>query len=149
MAKDKKLADLAKKIEEAMGRGVQEAMAALDADLKNGSPVDTGRFRLGWIHVESSGDPQTNAVPAENDAGSYPNPPPLDPSEVNPKLNQRIVNNLPYARRLCKSGNGNAISGEAAGGWSKKVAPDWYTKIESKWDNGRYLDEAFKNQGLK
>lgn len=130
-------ADIAKKIKEAMERGLQEAVAQLDADLKSGSPVDEGRFRLGWYHVQSEGDPTTNAVPAENPSGEYPAPQDLDPTSVNPKLNQRIINNLPYASRLCRDG------------WSKKTDADWFLKIENQWLNGKYLDEAYRKEGLK
>ena len=130
-------AKLAKAIQAAMERGIQEAVSQLDADLKAGSPVDEGRFRLGWTHVQAKGDPTTNAVPAENPSGEYPAPQDLDPTSVNPKLNQRIINNLPYASRLCRDG------------WSKKTSADWFLKIENQWLNGKYLDDAYRSQGLK
>ena len=137
MAKKKSLEEMAKAINDAMERGIQAAVSQLDTDLKDGSPVDEGRFRLSWIHVQSKGDPTTNYAPPENESGNYPNPPPLDPTEVNPKLNQRIISNLPYSSRLCRDG------------WSKKTSADWFTKIENRWLNGKYLDDAYRNQGLK
>ena len=129
---------LTKAIKEALEQSIQEATAQLDTDLKNGSPVDSGRFRASWFHVQGPGDPNTNAVVPEPDEGQkVPAPPNLEPGEVNPKLNQKIVNNLAYANRLALSG------------YSKKVPEDWFTTIAARWEKGDYLDQALRDNGVK
>ena len=62
---------------ELVQRSVSEAVAALDADLKEGSPVDTGRFKASWFHAQ--------------------------------------------------------------------VAADWFKSIAQRWESGKYLDAAFRN----
>ena len=91
------------------------------------SPVDTGRFRSSWIHNE---DGDTDEVMSENKAGRYPQRPPVAPEQVNARKEQLLINNLPYATRLCLEG------------WSKKAAPDWFTSIGQRWQTGQYFDQA-------
>ena len=116
----------------ALERSVSEAVAAADADLKNASPVDSGRFRASWFQAEArGGTPDTNAVqPAGKN--SYPAPAKLSPDQIDGKANQILINNLDYSQRLCEQG------------WSKKVPENWFTNIRQRWVAGGYLDEAFR-----
>lgn len=113
---------------------VPEAVAAADADIKDGSPVDSGRFRASWFHLQSrSGLPDTDAaVPDPGKDGKVPNPPRLQPGELDGFANHRIINNLPYATRLCEEG------------WSEKVPANWFKDIAHRWESGKYLDDAFR-----
>ena len=119
---------------ELVQRSVSEAVAALDADLKEGSPVDTGRFKASWFHAQSrSGIPDfDNAVPDPGE-NKVPAPPALEADELDGLANHVIINNLAYATRLCEEG------------WSEKVAADWFKSIAQRWESGKYLDAAFRN----
>ena len=124
--------EITEAFEKALERSVSEAVAAADADLKDSSPVDSGRFRSSWFQIEAkSGTPDTNAVqPAGKD--SYPAPAKLSPDQIDGSANQVLINNLNYAQRLCEQG------------WSKKVPENWFTNIKQRWVAGKYLDEAFR-----
>ena len=115
-------------------RCVQESVAALDSDLKEGSPVDTGRFKASWFHAQDrSRVPDLDAVaPDPGPNGKVPPPPVLQPDELDGLANHIVINNLPYAQRLCEEG------------WSVQVDADWFKTIAHKWNTGKYLDEAFK-----
>ena len=124
---------------ELVSRSVQESVAAMDADIKLASPVDTGRFRASWFHAQSRGSvPDIDAVVPEPEKGSkVPAPPPLDPDSLDGAANHIVINNLPYATRLCEEG------------WSTKVEPDWFKEIAHRWESGKYLDEAFRRNSGK
>ena len=130
--KSKKLMD---ELESKLAAGIAIAIANIDSDLKDGSPVDSGRFRLGWIRVEGK-NADSNAVPPEGQ-DSYPAPPKISPQQVDGKQDQRLLNNLDYAQRLCLDG------------WSKKVPKDWFTNIAQRVENGKYLTEAYRTLGFK
>jgi hypothetical protein len=139
MTKFKGLSDVFKAIpeglENALELSVQESVAQLDTDLKDGSPVDSGRFRASWFQAQArGGDPSTDRVAPEVEKGQkVPAPPNLEAASLDGLANHIVVNNLPYAERLCEAG------------WSKKVSEDWFKRIAQKWDTGKYLDEALKN----
>ena len=115
-------------------RSVQEAVAQLDADLKDGSPVATGRFRASWFQEQSRGSmPDTDEVAPEPEKGTtVPPPEKLDPDSLDGLANHIVINNLPYATRLCEEG------------WSNQVDGDWFKTISQRWESGKYLDEAFR-----
>jgi hypothetical protein len=58
----------------------------------------------------------------------------VDAAAVDPHQNQLLINNLPYATRLCYEG------------WSKKAPPDWFTRIADRWRKGAYIEEAGRRQ---
>jgi hypothetical protein len=131
----RRLSELSGDLRSRMERSIQGAVAAAHADLIKGSPVDEGRFRASWVHAQAPNGPaDTNEMVPESDSGSYPQPPPMSPAAVDPRQNQRLINNLPYATRLCYEG------------WSKKAPPDWFTRIADRWNKGAYLDEASRRQ---
>ena len=135
--KKTKVKKLTAAIQEAFEQSIQESVAQLDADLKNGSPVDSGRFRASWFHLQGTTTPGNAVVPEPEGDAKVPAPDILKPGEINPKLDQVSYNALPYASRLCESG------------WSKKVPEDWFTTIGNRWESGKYLDEALKDNGIK
>lgn len=138
MAKFKGFSEALKKIPEglndAMQISVQESVAAMDSDLKDGSPVDSGRFRASWFHAQArGGEPSTGKIVPEVEKGQRVSAPPsLDPDSLDGLANHIVINNLPYATRLCEAG------------WSKKVSEDWFKVIGQRWETGKYLDEALK-----
>ena len=139
MAIFKGLGDVLKEIPEGLEAAieitVQETVAQLDTDLKDGSPVDSGRFRASWFQAQArGGQPSTDRVAPEVEEGqNVPAPPNLEADSLDGLANHVVVNNLPYAQRLCE------------GGWSKKVSEDWFKVIAQKWETGKYLEEALKN----
>lgn len=137
MARRNDLSRMARDLRAAIEAGAREAVAAVHGDLIKGSPVDTGRFRASWFHVQSPGKPDTDEAAEPGRYGSPPSP--VDPSAVDPRQNQAFINNLPYATRLCLEG------------WSKKAPADWFTRIGDRWTKGAYLDEAFQRtrRGLR
>lgn len=120
---------------ELVQRSVSEAVAGLDADLKEGSPVATGRFKASWFHAQDrSRVPDLDSVaPDPGLNGKVPPPPTLQPDELDGLANHLVINNLPYASQLCEEG------------WSKQVAADWFKSIAQRWESGKYLDAAFRN----
>ncbi len=127
----KPLSQLGADLKKHMEKSIQSSVAAAHADLIKGSPVDEGRFRASWFHVQAANGPaDTNDSVPVNEGANYPSPTPLDPSAVDPHQNQALINNLDYATRLCLEG------------WSKKSPPDWFTRIANRWSKGAYLDEA-------
>ncbi len=117
-----------------MMRSIQGAVSAAHKDLIDGSPVDTGLFRSSWLHAEAAGGrPENNTAPVRTKGQQIPAPTPVAPGDVDPTKNQAIINNQPYATRLCLEG------------YSRKVAPDWYTSIAQQWQSGQYLDRARRN----
>jgi hypothetical protein len=113
-------------------RDVKQSVSNAHRDVIARSPVDTGRFRSSWIHNE---DGDTDAMTPENKAGRYPQRPPVAPAQVDAKKEQLLINNLPYATRLCMEG------------WSKKAAPDWFTSIGQRWQTGQYFAQANRESG--
>mgnify|MGYP001314148410 CR=1 FL=1 len=138
MAFFKGLSDVLKAIPEGLESAieitVQETVAQLDSDLKEGSPVDSGRFRASWFQAQArGGEPSTGRVAPEVEKGQkVPAPPKLEAGSLDGLANHIVVNNLPYAERICEAG------------WSKKVNEDWYKRIAQKWETGKYLEEALK-----
>ena len=127
---------IAKLLKQNIEESVGEAVAQCHADLVMWSPVDTGRFRASWFHVEGPGA-DTDAVAAETPGGGkVPAPPALDPSTIKGTSDQRIINNLPYATRLCEDG------------WSTKADPAGFKQIAQRFETGQYLDAALKRRGL-
>lgn len=122
-------------LENALEISVQESVAQMDTDLKDGSPVDSGRFRASWFHAQSRGSlPSTDKVVAKPEKGQkIAAPAGLSANSLDGLANHIVINNLPYATRLCEAG------------WSKKVSKGWFKQIGQRWETGKYLDEALKN----
>ena len=86
-----------------------------DSRLKQGSPVDTGRFRMSWA-ISEQGTPGYDAGP---DPGSTTITPPrrLDYQVERAGGVYHIHNNLPYAEPLA-----NGHSPQAPAGWTDLIA---------------------------
>ena len=83
--------------------------------LKQGSPVDTGRFRLSWA-ISETGTPGYDAGPQTGASGITP-PRRLDYQVERLGGVYHIHNNLPYAEPLA-----NGHSPKAPAGWTDLIA---------------------------
>ena len=83
--------------------------------LKQGSPVDTGRFRLSWA-ISETGTPGYDAGPQTGASGITP-PRRLDYQVERAGGVYHIHNNLPYAEPLA-----NGHSPQAPAGWTDLIA---------------------------
>ena len=86
-----------------------------DSRLKQGSPVDTGRFRLSWA-ISETGTPGYDAGPQTGASGITP-PRRLDYQVERVGGVYHIHNNLPYAEPLA-----NGHSPQASAGWTDLIA---------------------------
>ena len=86
-----------------------------DSRLKQGSPVDTGRFRLSWA-ISETGTPGYDAGPQAGGSGITP-PRRLDYQIERAGGIYHIHNNLPYAEPLA-----NGHSPQAPAGWTDLIA---------------------------
>ena len=86
-----------------------------DSRLKDGSPVDTGRFRLSWA-ISENGTPGYDAGPQASPSAITP-PRRLDYQVERLGGVYHIHNNLPYAERLA-----NGYSPKAPAGWTDLIA---------------------------
>ena len=86
-----------------------------DSRLKQGSPVDTGRFRLSWA-ISETGTPGYDAGPQAGGSGITP-PRRLDYQIERAGGVYHIHNNLPYAEPLA-----NGHSPQAPAGWTDLIA---------------------------
>ena len=92
-----------------------------DSRLKQGSPVDTGRFRMSWAISENS-SAEYDAGP-QSGGGSITPPRRLNYAVERPGNVYHISNNLPYAEPLA-----NGHSSQAPAGWTDLIAreiTDW------------------------
>jgi hypothetical protein len=118
MARLIRLGDIGDYCNQQMEKLLRSTVLETDGLVKSKSPVDTGRFRLGW-------------QVGENAAGSTP-PPPGNYPNVSPmraynyqagreKLGNiySVHNNLPYAEPLA-----NGSSKQANAGWVQGIAKD-------------------------
>ena len=86
-----------------------------DSRLKQGSPVDTGRFRLSWA-ISENGTPGYDAGPQAGPSAITP-PRRLDYQVERAGGVYHIHNNLPYAEPLA-----NGHSPQAPAGWTDLIA---------------------------
>ena len=86
-----------------------------DSRLKQGSPVDTGRFRLSWA-ISETGTPGYDAGPQASPSAITP-PRRLDYQVEHLGGVYHIHNNLPYAEPLA-----NGHSPQAPAGWTDLIA---------------------------
>lgn len=86
-----------------------------DSRLKQGSPVDTGRFRLSWA-ISETGTPGYDAGP-QTGASGITRPRRLDYQVERAGGVYHIHNNLPYAEPLA-----NGHSPKAPAGWTDLIA---------------------------
>jgi hypothetical protein len=86
-----------------------------DSRLKQGSPVDTGRFRMSWA-ISEQGTPGYDAGPQAGGGAVLP-PRRLDYQVERAGGVYHIHNNLPYAEPLA-----NGHSQQAPAGWTDLIA---------------------------
>ena len=135
MAKKIKLSQIGDYMEGQVEQLLRVTVLEADGKLKEGSPVDTGRFRVSW----QVGENNANSTPAPK--GDYRGAPaPLKGSNYRAgqeKLGNyySIHNNLPYAERL-----GNGYSTQADEGWIDLIAKQMQAYVRSQY-------EKIKRQG--
>jgi len=101
--------------EKKIDRLVRAVVLEADKLVKEGSPVDTGRFAVSWQIGENTSDGQ----PApEGKYGRQIRPPQgINPKNIKANNTYHIHNNLPYAEPLCYQGH------------SKQVDPNWFEMV--------------------
>jgi hypothetical protein len=135
MAKEIKLTQIAGYMEDQVERLLRTTVLETDSRLKEGSPVDTGRFRVSWQVGENS----ANSTPAPK--GDYKGTP-ASLKGSNYRAGQEklgnyysIHNNLPYAEPLA-----NGYSQKAPAGWVDLIAKEMQAYVKSQY-------EKIKRQG--
>lgn len=128
MAKQIKIGQIGDYLEERAELLLRSTVLATDKKLKEGSPVDTGRFRVSWQVGENdaTGEP---APPGEYDRAITP------PKGTNYTPGQErlgnvysVHNNIPYAESLAQ---GHSV--QAPAGWIDAVAKDMQAYVDSNW----------------
>ena len=135
MAREIKLSQIGDYMEDQVEQLLRVTVLETDRKAKEGSPVDTGRFRISW----QVGENNANSTPAPK--GNYRGTPaPLKGSNYQAgqeKLGNyySIHNNLPYAERLA-----NGYSPKADAGWIDLIGKQMQAYVRSQY-------EKIKRQG--
>ena len=98
-----KIKDIGRFSEEQFNKVIRFAVIELDARLKEGSPVDTGRFRGNWQISQNSKSVPYVFGPFQNNKGLPRSAlPPIRTNYRNEKAGNTysIINNLPYAEAV-------------------------------------------------
>ena len=98
-----KIKDIGRFTEEQFNKVIRFAVLELDARLKEGSPVDTGRFRGNWQISQNSKLVPNVFGPYQNNKGLPRSAlPPIRTNYRNEKAGNTysIINNLPYAEAV-------------------------------------------------
>ena len=98
-----KIKDIGRFSEEQFNKVIRFAVIELDARLKEGSPVDTGRFRGNWQISQNSKSAPNVFGPFQNNKGLPRSAlPPIRTNYRNEKAGNTysIINNLPYAEAV-------------------------------------------------
>ena len=98
-----KIKDIGRFTEEQFNKVIRFAVLELDARLKEGSPVDTGRFRGNWQISQNSKSVPNVFGPFQNNKGlPRSSLPPIRTNYLNEKAGNTysIINNLPYAEAV-------------------------------------------------
>ncbi len=106
--------------EKKVNRLVRAVVLEADKLVKEGSPVDTGRFAVSWQIGEDKSDGKAakeGKYGPEGVGTVVRGPRGVIPNQINHTHTYHIHNNLPYAERLCYQG------------WSDKVASNWFEMI--------------------
>jgi hypothetical protein len=133
MARQIQVGDIGDYVNQQMEKLLRAAVLETDSLVKQGSPVDTGRFRASWQVGE-------NAAPGAGvPAGSY-----SGTSSINRIGYQQekvgniysVHNNLPYAEPLAggsypPSWGGQYRSKQAEPGWIQGIAKDVQTRVQT------------------
>ena len=129
MAKEIKLTQIADYMEGQVEQLLRVTVLETDRKLKEGSPVDTGRFQISW----QVGENNANSTPAPK--GDYKGTPvPLKGSNYQAgqeKLGNyySIHNNLPYAEALA-----NGHSPQATAGWVDLIGKQMQAYVRSQYE---------------
>ena len=135
MAKEIKLSQIGDYMENQIEQLLRVTVFEADSKLKEGSPVDTGRFRVSW----QVGENANNSTPAP--LGDYKGTTaPLKGSNYRAgqeKLGNyySIHNNLPYAEKLANAPLGEGSSRQTNGpGWIDLIAKEMQSFVRSSYE---------------
>lgn len=135
MAKEIKLSQIGDHMEGQVEQLLRATVFEADGMLKEGSPVDTGRFRVSWQIGENS----SNSTPAPPGDYKGKDAPPKGYNYIagQEKLGNyySIHNNLPYAEPLA-----NGYSPQASAGWIDLIGKEMQAFVRSSY-------EQIKRQG--
>jgi len=123
MAREIQVREIAKYCEDQMEKLLRAAVLETDSLVKQGSPVDTGRFQASWQVGENSAS--GTGVPA----GSYSGVTAIKRIGYQQEKVGNIYsvhNNLPYAEPLA-----NGWSNKAPPGWVQGIAKDVQTRVQT------------------
>jgi hypothetical protein len=118
-----KIEDIGKYASDNVEKLLRAAVLETDSLVKQGSPVDTGRFRASWQVGENSAS--GTGMPA----GSYSGIPSIKRIGYQQEKVGNVYsvhNNLPYAERLA-----NGWSPKAEPGWVQGIAKDVQTRVQA------------------
>ena len=116
--------------EKKLDRLVRAVVVEADKLVKEGSPVDTGRFAVSWMIGENKSDGQ----PAkEGNYGRQVKPPQgINPKNIKSANNiYYIHNNLPYAEKLCYQGHSKQVDSN----WFEMIAKEMQGISKQFWRN--------------
>ena len=126
MAKEIKLSQIGDYMEGQIEQLLRNTVLEADRKLKGKSPVDLGRFRIGWQIGENSNN---STPPPPGDYRGVPTP----PKGSNYRAGQEklgnyysIHNNLPYAEKLANAAPGSGLKTEKRSNPTRKVK-NWET----------------------
>ena len=128
MAREIKIGQIGDYLEEKVEKLLRVTVLETDKRCKEGSPVDTGRFRLSWQVGQNS----ANSEPMP--PGDYGKPPaPIKGHNYRPGQERldsvySVHNNLPYAEPLAQG-----HSPKAPAGWIDLIAKDMQSFVDSNW----------------
>ncbi len=112
--------------EKKVDRLIRAVVLEGDKLVKEGSPVDTGRFAVSWQIGEdkAEGSPAGEGKYGPEGVGTVVRPPRgVNPGKINHTHTYYIHNNLPYAEPLCYQGH------------SDKVDSNWFEMINKELGN--------------
>jgi hypothetical protein len=135
MARVIKVTDIGNYCEDQMEKLLRAAVLETDSLLKQGSPVDTGRFRASWqVGENAAGSYDAGPQQSSSNPGRDKTSPPAGPMFPLRKMNYQqerigniysVHNNLPYAEPLARGSSKQAPEP----GWVQGIAKDVQTRV--------------------
>ena len=128
MAREIKIGQIGDYLQDRVELLLRTTVFETDKRAKEGSPVDTGRFKVSW----QIGENDASGVPApEGDYGNTLTPPKgtnYIPGQERLGNVYSVHNNLPYAEPLAQ---GHSV--QAPAGWVDAIAKDMQAYVDSNW----------------
>ena len=112
-------AEMVKKIDKMLDRGLAKFLFNTQSKLSAGSPVDTGRLASSW--VLGKGSPNRESEPERDEPGPVVVTRQYSEGEITMDSNWFISNNLPYAERAAYDPGYVGRRGGSDGAWFSQV----------------------------